>query len=83
VTVLAIGFGSSESVERLGDWQDQNEMLFIFAEGPADMVRTFNVTSQSTKFGISRDGVIQFRHGYGASSSGTWAERLSDLAADS
>jgi hypothetical protein len=83
VTVLAIGFGSSESVERLGDWQDQNEMLFIFAEGPADMVRTFNVTSQSTKFGISRDGVIQFRHRYGASSAGTWAERLSDLAADS
>ena len=83
MTVLAIGFGSSESVERLGDWQDQNEIPFIFAEGSADMARMFNVTSQSTKFGISRDGVIQFRHGYGASSAGTWARRMSDLAIDS
>lgn len=83
MTVLAIGFGSSESVERLGDWQDQNEMPFIFAEGPASMARTFNVTSQSTKFGISRDGVIQFRHGYGTSSADTWAERLSELATGS
>jgi hypothetical protein len=57
-------------------------MPFVFAEGPGAMARSFKVTSQSTKFGIGSDGVIQFRHGYGSSSMSTWAERLSVLASN-
>jgi hypothetical protein len=82
VTILAVGFGSSEGIDRLGAYQDDNFMPFVFAEGPTDMVRSFKVTSQSTKFGLGSDGIIRFRHGYGTGSMNTWAERLSVLASN-
>jgi hypothetical protein len=59
VTVVVVGFGSSQNIEELGRYQDENTMPFVFTQGPDDMVRTFAVTTQSTKFGITRDGVIE------------------------
>jgi hypothetical protein len=43
------------------------------------MVRSFEVTTQSTKLGISADGVIQFRKGFGAASGSEWRTRLQAL----
>ena len=80
MTVVVVGFGSSQNIEELGRYQDENAMPFVFTQGPDDMVRTFAVTTQSTKFGITRDGVIEFREGYGTSSGETWRERLRGLA---
>ena len=80
MTVVAVGFGSSEDLSRLGAYQDDNAMPFVFAEGPNDMLRRFGITSQSTKLGIAADGLIRFKSGYGTSSPEAWLEKLHALA---
>ena len=77
---MAVGFGSSEDLGRLSAYQDDNEMPFVFAEGPNDVLRRFGITSQSTKLGIAADGVIRFKNGYGTSSPEAWLEKLRGLA---
>ena len=81
--MLAVGFGSSEHIDRLAAYQDENEMPFIFAEGPKEMARQFDVRIRSTKFGIGADGVIRFKHGFGSNSAETWRTLLESLASDS
>ena len=43
------------------------------------MVLEFEVRTQSTKFGITADGVIQFKRGYGISSAEEWRQRFQAL----
>ena len=43
------------------------------------MASEFDVRAQSTKFGITADGVIQFKKGYGRSSEEEWRERFQAL----
>jgi hypothetical protein len=75
-----VGFGSSQTAELLNEHQRNRGFPGLFAEGPDYMVRTFGVRSQSTKFGIARDGVIEWKHGYGVASPSEWADRLAALA---
>ena len=79
VVIVAVGFGSSQDIERLAAYQDQREIPWAFAEGPDTMARDFGVRVQSTKLGIGADGVIGFKEGYGTSSPEKWGERLSSL----
>ena len=80
VVLVAVGFGSSQTVEVLGEHWSGNAYPGTVAEGPDSMARDFGVTTQSTKLGIARDGEVLFRHGYGTSSADTWRERLRSLA---
>lgn len=80
MTLIGVGFGSSQDIEELTSYQDANDIPWLMAEGPDSMVRDFNVTSQSTKLGIQPDGLITFRKGYGRADPGTWRERLGELA---
>lgn len=55
-------------------------MPFTFVTGPSQVIRDYGVTVQSTKFGITPDGVISYRRSYGISSAEVWRERLRALA---
>lgn len=79
ITLVAVGFGSSQTVEVLNAQKEQRGYLGLFTEGPDSMVRSFEVITQSTKLGISADGVIQFRKGFGAASGSEWRTRLQAL----
>lgn len=43
------------------------------------MAPQFDVRTQSTKFGITADGVIQFKEGYGSRSADQWRDRFQAL----
>jgi hypothetical protein len=79
---VAVGFGSSENIDKLGKYQDDKDIPWICVEGPNGMAREFGVRVQSTKFGIGSDGVVLFEGGYGSKSAETWTELLSSLAQD-
>ena len=80
VVLLAVGFGSAQTVQVLeGHWMG-NGYPGLYAGAPDHMVRDYEVTVQSTKFGIASDGEIVFRHGYGSSGADIWRERLRSLA---
>ena len=75
-----MGFGSSETIAKLAQFQDQQGISWTMAEGPAAMVVAYAVRTQSTKLGIADDGVILLREGYGSAGPGTWTQRLEMLA---
>jgi hypothetical protein len=79
VAIVAVGFGSSQTVSVMNAQKEKNGYPGLFTEGPDSMVRTFGVRTQSTKFGISTEGVIQFKKGYGTASDAVWRERLQAL----
>ena len=74
-----MGFGTSETVGKLNDHQESRGYPGIFTEGPASMAPEFDVRTQSTKFGITADGVIQFKKGYGISAADEWRARFQAL----
>ena len=74
-----MGFGSSESVQRITKYKEENGLTWTFAEGPDRMARDFSVTSQSSKVGIAPDGLITFLKGYGENPAEYWHGVLSDL----
>ena len=80
VALIAVGFGSSQTAELLNQHQANRGFPCLFAEGPDAMVRTFGVRSQSTKFSVARDGLIEWKQGYGTASGGEWVDRLAALA---
>ena len=80
VAVVAVGFGSSQTVSVLNEHKEGRGYPGVFAEGPDSMARSFGVRTQSTKFGISADGVIQFKKGFGTASDAEWRARLQALA---
>jgi hypothetical protein len=79
VAVVAVGFGSSQTVGVLNGQKERRGYPGVFAEGPDNMARSFGVRTQSTKFGISTDGVIQFKGGYGMASDTAWRARFQAL----
>jgi hypothetical protein len=48
-----------------------------------DILRSYQVTSQSTKVGVDRNGVIQVRAGFGTKNRGWWSDVFDTLAEDS
>jgi len=53
----------------------------VFAEGPASLVRDYNVRSQSSWVAIGRDGSILNRRGYGSDGASFWRGVLDTLRA--
>jgi thiol-disulfide isomerase/thioredoxin len=81
VRIAVVGFDAAEGIAALAGWQDDNSVPFTFATGPAELLSSYAVLTQSTKFGIAPDGVIVYRGGYGAASADAWRERLRQLVA--
>ena len=48
----------------------------------SDMVRSYQVTSQSTKIAIDKMGVVQVRSGYGSRGKGWWQDLFTQLGQD-
>ena len=82
VAVVAVGLSSSQTVEVLNGQKERRGYPGVFAEGPYNMARSFGVRTQSTKFGISPDGVIQFKEGYGMASEAAWRARFQALVSN-
>jgi len=80
VALITVGFGSSQTAELLNQHQVNRGFFGLFAEGPDAMVRAFGVRSPPTKFGVARDGLIEWKQGYGTGSGGEWGDRLAALA---
>ena len=77
---MAVGFDLTETLEKIGAYQDDNGYTWVFTTGPPELVRKFGARTQSTKFGIGRDGVILWRQGYGASDAAAWRGVLRAMA---
>lgn len=80
VSVVAVGFGSSQTVRELNKQKEKHNYPGVFVEGSEGMAQLFGVRTQSTKFGISADGVIVFKKGYGIATDTEWRTRLRALA---
>ncbi|MXW30344.1 MAG: hypothetical protein F4Z88_06320 [Chloroflexi bacterium] len=68
-----------EDAARLDSYANGEGYDWIFAEGPASLVRDYNVRSQSSYVGIGRDGAILSRRGYGADGASFWRGVLDTL----
>lgn len=51
----------------------------MFGEGPASLVRSYNVRAQSSWVSIGRDGAILSRRGYGSDGASFWRGVLDTL----
>ena len=80
MSVVAVGFGSSQTVQELNKQKEKHNYPGVFVEGSDRMARLFGVRTQSTKFGLSADGVILFKKGYGIATEAEWRTRLRTLA---
>ncbi len=76
-----MGFGTSASLEKVAQYQDQNGFPWTFAVGPAEMARQFGIRVQTSKVGISADGVIILNEGHTGGGEAGWRKRLDMLVA--
>ena len=83
VSLIVVGFGPSQTISTLREYQAENDSLAVFAEGPNTVLESFSVTTRSTKIGLNRDGVVVFREGYGMADADTWRSRLRSIASSS
>ncbi len=76
---MAVAF--NQNADQLGDHAARQGYAGIFAEGPASLVRDYNVRQQSSWVAIERDGTIVRRRGYGADGTSFWRGVLDTLRA--
>jgi hypothetical protein len=79
VVLLAVGFQSGQTAGTLDAHFMDNSYPGRTAEAPSAMARDYQVTVQSTKFGIAPNGEILLRSGYGSASPDAWRTRLQSL----
>ena len=76
---MAVAF--NQNADQLGAHAERQGYAGVFAEGPASLVRDYNVRQQSSWVGIGRDGAILNRRGYGADGASFWRGVLDTLSA--
>ena len=77
MTMVAVGFGRTQSIEALELFRQNNGGTnWLMATAPAKMVVDFKVFTQSTKLIIDADGVVLYRAGYGSTSADSWRQVL-------
>ena len=76
LTMLAVGFDTGESLDRLEANRVSNGYPWPVATAPRQMAVDFNVRVQATKLIIAADGEVLYRGGYGTSSEGKWRDVL-------
>ena len=74
---MAVAF--NQNADQLGAHAAGRGYAGIFAEGPASLVRDYNVRSQSSWVSIGRDGTIVRRRGYGSDGASFWRGVLDTL----
>ena len=83
MAVLALGTDPSEGLEKVRSYRDSQGYTFLMAVTDSDTIRSYKVTSQSTKIGIDRNGVVQVRSGFGTRGKGWWQDLFTQLNQDS
>ena len=78
--MVAVGFDLTEDYQELEVFRVANGHPWVAAEGNREMTLDFGVRVQSTKVGITTDGVVVYREGYGNKSGEVWHQVLRDLA---
>jgi len=78
---VAVAF--NQNADQLGAHAGRQGYAGVFAEGPASLVRDYNVRQQSSWVGIGRDGAILNRRGYGADGASFWRGVLDTLQSSS
>ena len=76
-----MGVDPGEGPERLQSYSDQMGYPWEVFVGNRDIIFAYNVTVQSTKLVIDRDGVIAARDGYGVKSANAWRDVLDTVSA--
>jgi hypothetical protein len=79
VNFLAIGIDPTETADVLRRYQTSQEYPWPAAVGNREMLQAYNVTSTSTKYGMDRSGLVNWRRGYGVASASEWDELLRAL----
>ena len=79
VDLYAIGQDLTEGIGKLEGHRSREGLPFPVATVEADVLRSLEVVSQSTKIAVDGDGVITYRAGFGAGES-DWQRVFADLA---
>ena len=58
VAVVAVGTDPKEELEEVRSYRDSHRSTFPMAVFHSDTIRSYKVTSQSTKIGVDRNGVV-------------------------
>ncbi len=76
---MAVAF--NQNADQLGAHAERQGYAGVFTEGPASLVRDYNIRAQSSWVGIGRDGAILNRRGYGRDGASFWRGILDALRA--
>ena len=77
--VIAIGTDPSESADKVRSYRDAQGFVYRMAAARTDIVRSYNITTQSSKVGVDRNGVVQVRSGPGTRGDDWWSDAFSTL----
>ena len=80
VAVIAVGTDPSQTAEEISTYQENQGYEYAMAVAHPDILRSYQVASQSTKVGVDRNGVVQVREGFGTKNQGWWSDVFSRLA---
>ena len=70
---MAVGFDTTESLDKLAAYRESSELPWIVASAPREVAEQYGVRVQSTKIGTGADGVVVWASRYGTSSEPAWA----------
>ena len=79
VAFFAVNIDSSLDLAKLQEFSKENGYPWRVGQSDIKMLKAFDVTIQSTKIAIGKDGVIVYRAGYGEGTSQEWASVLGNM----
>ncbi len=79
MTVIAIGTDPNESEGTVRSYRDNEGLSYRISVARTDIVRTYKITSQSSKVGVDKNGVVQVRSIYGRQDIDWWTDVFGTL----
>ena len=67
-----MGFGAGQTIDVLEEYRQQNDIPWNMAEGDFQILRDYEVRTQSTKLAMDPQGTVLFRKGYSTNSDDDW-----------
>ena len=77
--VIAIGTDPSETADTVRSYRDNQGITYRMAAARTDIVRAYNITTQSSKVGVDRNGIVQVRSGPGTRGDDWWQNAFNTL----
>ena len=74
--VIAIGTDPSETEDTVRSYRDRQGITYRMVVARTDIVRDYNITVQSSKVGVDRNGIVQVRSGSGTRGDDWWSGRF-------